>query len=116
MRNRWVNWAVLFMGMILVVRTGANVVRLWKAGEWVQEAKKEVAAAVGENQRLRDKLLEVQTPEYLEREARDKLGYGRPGEVVLVIPDQNGAQDTALSAQENKEPNWVKWRKLYLGW
>ena len=113
MRNRWLNWAVLILGIVLVARTGANVVRLWKAGEWVQEAKKEVAAAEGENQQLRDRLAQVQTPEYLEREARDKLGYGRPGEVVLVMPEGMGSP--SAQASEGHRPNWLAWRKLYLG-
>jgi cell division protein FtsB len=114
-KGRKVEWAILILGIILVFRTGGNVVRLWKAGKWVEEAKKDVAAAVEENKQLQDTLSEVQTPEYQEREARDKLGYGRPGEIVLVIPDQNTAYNSQLNTQEDKIPNWVRWRKLYLG-
>lgn len=107
-------FALLILGVTLVYRTGANVLRLWKAGERVQEAESRLAQAKEENVQLKQEAEEVKTPEYMERLAREKLGYGYEGEVVLVMPDDTSAKGEVLSAKE-EEPNWKRWRKLYLG-
>lgn len=107
------SWAVLILGVVLALKTGGNVIRLWKAGGWVEEAKKEAAASQEENKQLNDQLSQVQTPQYMEREAREKLGYGKPGEIVVVLPDEVAPPSAKVS--EGLQPNWVRWRKLYLG-
>jgi cell division protein FtsB len=114
MRKKWASWVVLILGVVMVFRVGGNVVRLWKAGRWVEEATQSVKEAQEENQRLKAKLGEVQTPEFMEREAREKLGYGREGEIVLVMPDEQNSKSEILSSKED-EANWVRWRQLYLG-
>jgi cell division protein FtsB len=114
MRGKITAWLLVVFGLVLVTRSGASVYRLWKTGERVEEAGRQLAAAEEENRQLTAKLKEVQTPEYMERQAREKLGYGKPGEVVIVIPDDQNPKSEILSSKEGV-PNWIRWRKLYLG-
>jgi cell division protein FtsB len=113
MYKKWLSWAVLILGVILLVRVGGNVMRLRKAGNMVEETATEVKKAEKENEDLQKKLSEVQTPEYMEREAREKLGYGKPGEIVLVMPNEDAPPSS--KASEGLRPNWLVWRKLYFG-
>jgi cell division protein FtsB len=118
MGKRLISWAIVILGWVAVVRTGANVVRLYKAGDRVTEAKKELAIAQQENEDLKRQLAKVQTPEYMERLAREKLGYGKEGELVVVIdPNElkNANYPTSPSATLGAGPNWLQWRKLWLG-
>ncbi len=115
MRKKWQSWVILILGLVMIFRVGGNVVRLWKAGGWVEEAERDVKKAEEENLRLKEQLAEVQTPQFLEREAREKLGYGRPGEIVIVLPEQGSTQSSVPSTLEDQAPNWVRWRKAYLG-
>ena len=85
------------------------------------ETRQQLEAAKAENRRLQTKLEEVQTDEFVEKEAREKLGYGREGETVLILPKQDNAQGPVmpagrqvLSTQEPEIPNWRKWWKLYV--
>jgi len=104
---------VIVLG-VMAVRTGQNVWRLYKAGDRVNEARRELAQAQTENGRLEARLKEVQSPEFVEREARERLGWGREGEVVLLLPEQK-MDNGQLKIENESKPNWRKWWDLYVG-
>jgi cell division protein FtsB len=111
-----VKWLIVMLGWVVVIRTGMNVVRLYKAGDRVVEAQKELEGVQQRNEELKRKLALVKTPEYMERLAREKLGYGKDGEVVVVIePSELSSKSEIRSSKSELEPNWRKWRRLYLG-
>jgi cell division protein FtsB len=64
-----------------------------------------------ENADLRQKLEEVKSPEYTEMIARDKLGYVKDGEAIVLF------QATSDSQQETEKtdnlPHWKQWWKLF---
>ena len=111
MGKRWVRWLVLILSIGVTVRLGGNVWRLIRAGERVKRAQSEVAAAEVENKQLQQKLEEVKSDDFVEREAREKLGLGKPGETVVIVPTPGRVQDSGFKIQD--EPNWRKWWRLY---
>jgi cell division protein FtsB len=108
-------WLILIVGLVLAVKTGMNVYRLWKLGGRVEDVQKQVVAAEAENKELQAKLEYVKSEDFVEKEARDKLGYGKPGEEIVVIPEQDNTQYSVLNTQGVKMPNWRKWVRLYIG-
>ncbi len=117
---RWTDWVVVGLGLMLAVRTGANVFRLWKAGERLTTLEAQVEAEKIENIQLKGKLALVNSPEYIEKEAREKLGYGREGEVIVLLPQEKEetlGQNTASVDVKAEKPkaNWQKWWELYFG-
>jgi hypothetical protein len=116
MSKKTFRWAVLILGIILSVRLLGNIANLANKGGRVTGEQQKLLEAQLLNKQLQDKLSEVQTPQYMEREAREKLGYGKPGEIVLVLPEQDTTHPTSPMATLGAgEPNWALWRKLYLG-
>lgn len=111
---RWTDWVVVVIGTLLVIRTGENVIRLIRAGEQVTTAEARLEGLQRENLQLKGELNEVRSPEFIEKEARDKLGYGREGEVIVLLPPTPTptptpqAEDTMSSLT-----NWQKWGRLY---
>lgn len=103
----------MILAVIVAVRLGANVWRLWRAGERVEEAREELTQAQRENEELKKRLAEVQTPEFVEKEAKERLGLAREGEVIVIIPE--GETATAGEAKPEMEPNWKQWWNLYFG-
>ena len=103
---------VLAMG-VFTVRLGGNVWRLWKAGERIKQAEQEVRKQELENSELKKRLAEVQSPEFIEKEAREKLGLGKLGEEIIVLPQQNAISN--IQYPISNEPNWRKWWKVYVG-
>lgn len=116
---RWVEWLAVGLGLLLAIRTGASVLRLWKAGDRVKTAQAELELTQVENLKLKGQVAYSQSDEFVEREARDKLGLGREGEVILILPEQS---ESSLKSQvsnpkseiEDIRPNWKKWWDLYL--
>lgn len=98
------------MGVLLVImiRLGGNVWRLWKAGERIHDAESVVRSQELENQELKKRLVQVQSPEFIEKEAREKLGLGEP----LPSPSNPKPQ---IPNPNVDIPNWQKWWKLYIG-
>ncbi|KKU56633.1 hypothetical protein A3C34_02455 [Candidatus Amesbacteria bacterium RIFCSPHIGHO2_02_FULL_48_21] len=113
-KMKWKPLVIAILGMVMAVRTGLNVYRLWRTGDSVKEARRNLVEATAESERLQKQLLEVKSPEWVEKEARERLGYGRPGETILVLPEQESSRETELGAQEQNIPNWKKWWKLYV--
>lgn len=99
---------------VFTVRLGENVWRLWKAGERIRDAEKQVKQEEQENQELRKRLTEVQSPEFIEKEAREKLGLGKEGETIVVLPKAE-LEPSFARASERRQPNWRKWWMLYVG-
>lgn len=68
-----------------------------------------------ENSNLRRQLSRVQTPQFIEAQARDKLGLAKKGETIIIIPDEKIKQvlGTTTSGTVNKLPNWLGWWKVF---
>ena len=67
------------------------------------------------NKQLQSKLYEIQSPEFIEEEARNKLGLGRAGETLVIIPEEKlkSVIGASSSASEVRFPNWLGWLKVF---
>lgn len=62
------------------------------------------------NQFLKQELYFVNTSQFIEQEAREKLGMVKPGEhIVLAPPQQTEIKTVAIDTT----PNWKKWWNLF---
>jgi len=111
----WVWWVGAVLGVIVAGKTAGNISRLLRIQTMVGQTRQDAAAAEAENARLKRKLAEVQTPDFIEREAREKLGMGREGERVVILPEKTKSEPSFAKATEGRQENWRLWRKLYLG-
>jgi len=57
----------------------------------VESAQEQLAALETENRLLEEDVAALETPAEVEKLAREKLGYARPGETVYVVLDPPGA-------------------------
>src|SRR4030067_3771815 len=78
----------------------------------IYRADREVRQQTQKKNILRKELDEVKSPFNLEKEARDKLGYQKPGEVLFVVPEQEILEEKAK--EEAKKKNWEERRGLDL--
>lgn len=59
----------------------------------------EIAKLEQQRARVSDLLKQAETPDFLEREARLRLGLQKPGETVLIVPESAGRATVAGEAQ-----------------
>lgn len=67
------------------------------------------------NEELKKQLEYVNSDAFIEKEARDKLGLGKAGETILILPENLeiiGVNQPEISANQSL-PNWEKWWKLF---
>ena len=112
----------LFIGgcVALVVVISAIVREAQRRSAWSSEIRameSEIARLEQQRSRISDILKDAETPEFLEREARLRLGLQKPGETVLIVPDGaagaqvRGAQTEVPPASSSNAAKW--WRGMF---
>jgi cell division protein FtsB len=63
------------------------------------------------NLNLKEELSKRDSPYFIEQEARNQLGYGKPGETTIVIQDQSlGAG--GVKEEKQVKSNFLQWVEL----
>ena len=106
---------ILIVGLVVIVSLSRRVYSLWRRTDVVRERRDELRKVQEENVRLKEKLLEVRSPQYVEEQARNKLGLIREGETVVLIeaPQPSSPAATSLPDESNRELKWRVWWKLF---
>lgn len=84
----------------------------------VQEAQQQTQQLQAYHDRLVQQAKQYQDPFVIESEARQQLGYIRPGEhpVIIMSSDQQGQQNAAHPASPPPAQNfWQQWWNLFFG-
>lgn len=114
-------WRILILLILIplaVLSLGRTLVDVYSRMRYLESLKGEVAALEKERGELEEKLGEAKTEEFIEREARDKLGFSREGEKTFVVP----RGERVLTKEEGKGgierkgmakiPIWREWLRL----
>ena len=109
----------LIVGFLIVVQLSRSIISMYGRGGRVEELAAEVAGLEKEKEELEREKAFRQTPEFVEREARDKLRMVREGERILVLPEGQNERNPNYKLQipndEGTEANWKKWLDYWLG-
>lgn len=77
----------------------------------IDVASQELAGLVAENAMLTQQVTALETPVEIERIAREKLGYVRPGETAFVVVEPEASAVSGIGAEEAvivlDEPSFV---------
>jgi len=107
---------ILFTVIVIVCLAIINdltrsVYDIWNKKDFVSKAEQELEAQKDLNNKLKSELSYVQTPEFIEKEARNKLFMAKEGEQrVLVSKPQ---EELVPNAKEKEIPNWQQWWNLF---
>lgn len=99
------------VSLILIVTLSESIWSVWQKGDVVRERQAELARIEAENEALKKQLAESQSLDFIEREAREKLGLSKPGEAVVLMP--SATEEARMLEDLGKSvPNWQQWRRL----
>lgn len=104
-------FAAIIVCIITIQNLARSIYDLWHKQDLVVSAKKDLEREKEKNQRLRSELSYVQSQEFIESEARNKLFMVKPGESGVIVPP-----DLIKEKEEKREilvPNWQKWINLF---
>lgn len=103
--------------LILTISLSRNISKMRQINKEVQQKEEKVKKLEEEGKGLGKKLEEAQSNDYIEKQIRDKLGLAKPGEIVVVLPDEAVLRKLAPKMEEGEDslpdPNWKKWAKLF---
>ena len=116
-RSRWLGgdgpWALAFLGvLVLAVVVVSGPVRTWATQrDLVETRQAELGALEAENDRLADRVEDLNDPATIEGQAREDMGMYRPGEVPyeVVRPevDQPQLRPEAVT-DDSDRPGWLE--------
>jgi cell division protein FtsB len=105
----------MFMGVLALIIAGMAVItavipfrQILEQQARVEGASAELARINLENELLNGEVQALQTPEEIERLAREKLGYVMPGETAYVVlePEETLATTPAVPIAEVEDVPW----------
>lgn len=114
LRSRMVQGLIVLVGILLIFNLTRDIRRLLKASDQIKLAENQVRELEKENQQLEEKKEYYQSPEFIEEQARDKLNMAKPGETIVILP-QNLEEVLGKTKKVTPPelPNWQKWWKLF---
>jgi|SRR3989344_2574317 len=106
--------AIILLVLLIAYNLLRQITDALKSGERLSSAADVVYKLEAKNRQLKKKLIQIQSPEFIEQQARNKLGLGKPGETTVIIPDDKLKLilGTSQSAQI-RLPNWLGWWKIF---
>lgn len=102
---------ILLFAFFNLVRQISNALG---SGKRLDQAADQLSQLQQQHQKLEDQLSQVQSQDYIEKIARNELDYSKPGETVVIIP-QDQIDKIVASEKKPEEvvlPNWQGWLKL----
>lgn len=115
-RKRLGGWIIVGLSGYLIVVLGRGLWEVTRAGERVKQAEKMTQELQLEQVKLQEQLVVVESEAFREQQIRDQLMLAKPGETVVVIPQEEKVAEVEQEekvAQENDLPNWQKWARVF---
>lgn len=115
MRKKITITIIIFLAIFTLYNLLSQIFKAVRSADRLSQATEIIMKLQDENKRLQKQLIYVQKPDYIEQQARDKLGLAKAGEVVFVIPDEKIKQVLGLnsSVDEKRLPNWQGWLRVF---
>lgn len=105
---------VIIISIFIINNFVRSIFNLWSKQDILVKAQKELIDKKRKNEDLKKKLSIVQSQDFLEKEARNKLLMVKPGEKqVLISQELLNSTGSAKERLEENKPNWQKWWELF---
>lgn len=105
---------ILLLGVSLI----KSVSRAGQIKAQIQSEKNKIAKIEVENNKLQAELLHTQSADFIEKEVRNKLGLGKEGEAIVVLPDveilKKLSPEIPTEVDSLPDPIWRRWLKLFI--
>lgn len=109
--KRLLGLSIVVICLYLIMTSVRALVGLWQAGDKITVRERALVTLERENRSLLAEQAKASSSGFVEKMARDKLGLSKPGEEVIVVPEELVAERSVASVAA--VPNWKKWVKLW---
>lgn len=116
MKIRFIFAFLALLGLYLIVSFSRDLWHLWQKEGEIRKSQLKLEELRVKNEELKKQLEYVKSETFLEKEAREKLGLAKPGETVLILPEnlEEALGINPPSISENQRlSNWERWWRLF---
>ena len=113
MNAKTISWIIIIIGIVLVINLTRSILDLSARSQLVNNAQERLLEEQEQNALLREEYRYVQSEKYIEETAREKLGMGKEGETVYVLPKLNKIP-SVQEAEATPAAVWKEWINLFL--
>lgn len=116
MRKLFIIIVIIIVALVILTSLGRQISNALSSGSRLDQAADELTRIQDKNRKLKEKLAEAKNPQIIESILRDKLNLQRPGETVVIIPEEllNKVLGVKKQVEEIKIPNWQGWLRLFI--
>lgn len=115
--KKYLKYIALIVTMFVIFSVVRTTIGLLGKGGALEEARKEVAALEKEQAELLELREKVESDEFVEKEARNKLGLAKSGEKIVVLPPKEVLAKLAPPPEEEEFleefPIWKRWTRMF---
>ena len=101
----------------MIISLSRSVVDLWERRKIVKEEQERLTQLEKRHEELTKKLKMVQTPGFIEKEARERLGMAKEGDTIIIMDTSSTAQKERvgiLSTNPSGQlPYWKRWWQIF---
>lgn len=103
---------IIVILLILVIKNNvSSIIDLSNNNNDVSSLEKKLEKEKQKNKFLKERLTYVETSEFVENEAREKLGMLKEGEQFIIAPTPSPLNNGEINL--DNRPNWQKWLELF---
>lgn len=112
--KRLVFFGIIIISLFIINNLVHSIYGLWQKKTVIMKAEQELNQQTKENLELKNKLVVVKKPQFVEEEARNRLFLAKPGEGIVLIPSRAlEATSASKFRSSDAQPNWQKWWELF---
>lgn len=109
---------IVFFGLVIllffvILHLITSIYTLWHKQDLLINAQKQLSQEQKQNGQLKKQLTEVKSPQFLEKEARDKLLLVKPGESDVLIDQNLLKASNSATKKELEKPYWQQWLDVF---
>ncbi len=108
---------VLLAGMLIfaMIVTAKLLIQKREVDKEITVLQNRADAVHNDNEQLSELIKYLDTPEYAERQAREKLNLKKDGEFVVVLPDDSNINQFNQAENVDSTPPYKKWFNYFFG-
>lgn len=110
MKRRIIPLLIILLGLYLVFTLGRQVYFLFRAKGRIATSEQKLSQVQAEQEKLKKELEYRHSNQFVEEEARNRLGLTKEGETVVILPEKLQAKEQeAPNTTDQKTSNILRW-------
>lgn len=104
---------IIIVGLVISFSLAKNLYAAFGSSKYLEQAQAKLDRLRAENEALLRENALAKDPSFIEREARERLGLVKPGEVVVILPDKEATSPATDEPTTPARPVWQQWLGLF---